>query len=476
VGRSHNPGVFYNPKVVTDGLVLALDAGNAKKSYKTDNNLLDLSGWAVGATSVSGFIFNGTTDENALILDTDPFGNTAVIWKAYNNNPTDLGFHDGGFLGGYISIDHTKLYRFSVWVNREVISTSGKIIFAVSPDTSGNSNPNSTTLVDILNRTDGNPDVQFFESDEPVTEIPEDEWVLFVAHIWPSGSGTGDNKSDTGIYNTVGIKTRTINDLVWTTNILGAALYIQNYNYTTSPTDDPDAVQLHAYPRIDLVDGTEPSIEDLVNNRVNSLYWYDSSNVHGDFNLLNGPTFDSANGGSLVFDGDDAAAVERPGWPPGGTNSTNNSMTWEAWVYQTSNAATYNIFMGHNFPDFGFYFTFGLSFALRIGPNAVTNTLQTLTAYIPTSMMNNWIHTTFTTSYNGSSTTMKIYANGTEIATRNRTGSSQNAVGRNFTIGNKSDLSGTFNGKIAIVRVYNRTLSASEVQQNFNALKGRFGL
>jgi len=33
-----------------------------------------------------------------------------------------------------------------------------------------------------------------------------------------------------------------------------------------------------------------------------------------------------------------------------------------------------------------------------------------------------------------------------------------------------------FNGYIPIVKIYNRELSASEVRQNFNAMKSRFGL
>ena len=35
---------------------------------------------------------------------------------------------------------------------------------------------------------------------------------------------------------------------------------------------------------------------------------------------------------------------------------------------------------------------------------------------------------------------------------------------------------GPFNGKIAIVQIYNRALSSTEVTQNYNALKSRFGL
>jgi hypothetical protein len=33
-----------------------------------------------------------------------------------------------------------------------------------------------------------------------------------------------------------------------------------------------------------------------------------------------------------------------------------------------------------------------------------------------------------------------------------------------------------FGGKIAQASVYNRVLTASEIQQNFNALRGRFGI
>ena len=33
-----------------------------------------------------------------------------------------------------------------------------------------------------------------------------------------------------------------------------------------------------------------------------------------------------------------------------------------------------------------------------------------------------------------------------------------------------------FDGEISIVRVYNRVLTAAEVTQNFNVLKGRYGL
>jgi hypothetical protein len=43
-----------------------------------------------------------------------------------------------------------------------------------------------------------------------------------------------------------------------------------------------------------------------------------------------------------------------------------------------------------------------------------------------------------------------------------------------FNIGGPSGDS--VNGNIAMVRVYNRALSAAEVKQNYNALRDRFGI
>ena len=49
------------------------------------------------------------------------------------------------------------------------------------------------------------------------------------------------------------------------------------------------------------------------------------------------------------------------------------------------------------------------------------------------------------------------------------------SLSANTVIGNGGD-TGYFDGNISQFSAYNRTLSASEIQQNFNALRGRFGL
>ena len=47
---------------------------------------------------------------------------------------------------------------------------------------------------------------------------------------------------------------------------------------------------------------------------------------------------------------------------------------------------------------------------------------------------------------------------------------------QNWTISSGGSFSEPVNGNIAMVRVYNRALSALEVKQNYNALRDRYGI
>ena len=78
-------------------------------------------------------------------------------------------------------------------------------------------------------------------------------------------------------------------------------------------------------------------------------------------------------------------------------------------------------------------------------------------------------------SYNGS--TKKTYIDGREVATKNKTGNLVTTT-PGAAVGDFGGASTgyPFGGKIALVRVYNIGLTASQVKQNFESLKGRFGL
>ena len=80
-------------------------------------------------------------------------------------------------------------------------------------------------------------------------------------------------------------------------------------------------------------------------------------------------------------------------------------------------------------------------------------------------------------TYNGSSNHV-IYINGVQVGISS--GSSRVTLSTTNTpiyIGNGVVTTwGPFDGKIAVLRMYNSTLSSSDVVFNFNALKSRFGL
>jgi hypothetical protein len=79
----------------------------------------------------------------------------------------------------------------------------------------------------------------------------------------------------------------------------------------------------------------------------------------------------------------------------------------------------------------------------------------------------------------GNSNRLKCYINGILLSviyngTIPATTSASNSV---FLIGSYQGIGGNYSdGNIANVQIYNRPLSATEVAQNYNAIKSRFGL
>ncbi len=84
------------------------------------------------------------------------------------------------------------------------------------------------------------------------------------------------------------------------------------------------------------------------------------------------------------------------------------------------------------------------------------------------------IGTTFTTS------TLKVYINGTEfpLTTIVRNNSSVVSLRSSLTMGRIADNTNSYYapGSIGLTQVFSRALSTSEVTQNFNAIRGRYGI
>jgi hypothetical protein len=215
--------------------------------------------------------------------------------------------------------------------------------------------------------------------------------------------------------------------------------------------------------------------------------WYDISGYGRNGTLTNGPTFTGSSGGVIVFDGvDDGITMTGStfGYSPG----TNGEISLEIWVYPTGPYSTYtneppttNLggFMGQGY--YGATTGWGLGMVTRNGNNyfqfQVRNQGVIVAAIDDSNLIftnNQWYHITGTFKRNDFS---RIYINGELKSSISSTPLNGLSITPNQNNAEIAKINNFYSGcRIAMSRIYNRPLSSSEVLQNFNAQKSRFGL
>jgi hypothetical protein len=174
----------------------------------------------------------------------------------------------------------------------------------------------------------------------------------------------------------------------------------------------------------------------------------------------NRPTFTSNNFGSMVFDGVDDYIDLNSNNIISGTNP----FTFDCFYKVTNTTVNAEIFGNYGGPS-NLVNTIWFSGRYGVYLNAQTPYFQGYPLGLGT------YHMVVTRSSN----TFTLYKNGKIDGTSTNTSSI--SVGQNFRIGsNVGGIAEVFGGEIYTVKVYNRALSASEVFQNYNATKSRFGL
>lgn len=193
--------------------------------------------------------------------------------------------------------------------------------------------------------------------------------------------------------------------------------------------------------------------------------WRDLSGNNNNGTLTNGPTFSAANMGSIVFDGtNDYVGC--------GNNSSINLtsyITISAWTKKAyGSSASVAIDKGRdNYGAWSLLFDVTankVEFHCRI--NGTNSLVSSNTSY------GNNIWTNITVVFTG--TSLLMYINGRLDNTTNISGTiGTNAI--DFSIGKAND-GYNWSGQVSNVFVYNTPLSATEILQNYNATKSRFGL
>jgi len=198
--------------------------------------------------------------------------------------------------------------------------------------------------------------------------------------------------------------------------------------------------------------------------------WTDLSGKGNDGTLTNGPTYSSANGGSIVFDGsnDDVTTGNTLTDADELFADTGTAWSTSSWfnVDVISGADKAVTGRGGGTGSSATYVVYIDNANLRVRLRGGTNT--NISTSIATNTWYNVVVTWDGTTANG-------YLNG-QFVTTLAVGTASNQT-NTFTIGaTASGTSTEFDGKISQTLVYNRALTASEIKQNFNALRGRFGI
>lgn len=223
--------------------------------------------------------------------------------------------------------------------------------------------------------------------------------------------------------------------------------------------------------------------------------WFDRSGNGNNGTLVNGVGYNGSNYGSLSFDGVNDYAnfgnilnFERTSpftisswFKTTKTGSfTASIISKDKLVVSPSDYTGYQVGMNvntTNSPDAG---KFG--FVLVSGP-FVSGSANVMRKQTVTSTHNNgnWVNGVAT--YDGSSSIggMLIYINGVNVSTESPSGeattlSSSIITNANFEVGARDGTQQPFTGNISQVSIYNRALSASEIKQNYDVFKGRYGL
>jgi hypothetical protein len=192
-----------------------------------------------------------------------------------------------------------------------------------------------------------------------------------------------------------------------------------------------------------------------------STTWFDLQNGRDHITLTNGPTFNSDNGGSIVFDGvDDYGSTEDVG---------GSYITISVWVYKTSTATNQGIITRRNASGWQIA---QISSSLQVYLLPSIGVFQDTGYTIP---LNEWTNIVYSYAGTGVNGSQVVYINGTSVFTAAGTGPlAGRARGTNFFVGVANGL--YWGGRIAQVQAYNRALSSTEILQNYNNQKSRFNL
>lgn len=200
--------------------------------------------------------------------------------------------------------------------------------------------------------------------------------------------------------------------------------------------------------------------------------------------LTNGPTFNSSNGGSIVFDRTDDYLVS--------TSQSNINLspstgyTIGSWVYPEFTAADFTEQIaapiaqrGNPTDQSDVHFRLALGYN-SFGMGAIRGIVWGYDAFNSFGFIgttNRWTNNAWNyivTAHSGSS--VKMWVNGSHIGTlTGRASYDRNNANHRYTVSvQTTNINNRYRGRMSITHAYNKQLTDAEVLQNYNAVKSRY--
>jgi hypothetical protein len=168
--------------------------------------------------------------------------------------------------------------------------------------------------------------------------------------------------------------------------------------------------------------------------------WRDLSGNSNTGTLTNGPTFSSANGGSIIFDGNDDLIL---------TSTVTNFKSIGMWLFLTGGGSDWVYILDARTGMANSWITFFSSGGIGSAWTGMHINANQVTVSYTNIPLNTWFY---------------LYVDSASLNT--------SAI----TFMNRFSGPGGAIGRLSNIQIYNRTLTQEELQQNYNAQKSRFNL
>ena len=219
----------------------------------------DLNEWELGQGATASFSEFGGNNERVTVAG--PFGSQVTVWRASSMATTTNSGASGGWIHKGVNINTSKTYRIAYWMKStgSTICNNNAAFYTVP--TEGGSNVSPLLIGTNLER--------YWPSVYNL-ELPTDKWVLIVGYVYGKNVTTYDLPS--GVFDPITFNPNSPSPILSTNNHKFPANYTAlNLRLRNSLWNCMQGEIQYSYlPRIEEINGQEPTIQELLGAANNS--------------------------------------------------------------------------------------------------------------------------------------------------------------------------------------------------------------